>query len=89
MHRVRLKVEIVKVVPEQLAVGTLYVSREYEVAIHLCACGCGHQVVTPIDKGGWTLTEDANGVTLMPSIGNYQIPCKSHYWIRNSEAVPA
>jgi Family of unknown function (DUF6527) len=72
-------------VPDQLEQGVLYISREYETAIHSCACGCGVQTVTPIDKTGWQLTENANKVTLDLSISNMQFPCGSHYWIRDNK----
>jgi len=67
--------------------GVLYVSRKWEVAIHLCACGCGEETVTPIGAGGWTFTEDPEGPTLSPSIGNHQFECRSHYYIRNGNVV--
>ena len=31
----------VKYIPEQLEPGKIYISDEYKVAVHLCACGCG------------------------------------------------
>lgn len=74
----------VETIPEQLEHGVIYVSEKYETAIHLCACGCGVQTVTPFNKpDGWLLTRDTNGVTLRPSIGNQKFECKSHYWITN------
>ena len=60
--------------------GVLYVSKAYQVAIHLCACGCGAETVTPLHGSGWTLTGDARP-TLTPSIGNWQFPCRSHYYV--------
>lgn len=69
--------------------GVLYVSTRYGTAIHLCACGCGQETVTPIDKtNGWALIESDSGTaTLIPSIGNFQFPCRSHYWITDSRTV--
>lgn len=61
---------------------TLYVSMEYRTAVHLCACGCGAKVVTPLGPNDWVLTFDGR-VSLRPSIGNGQQPCRSHYHIRN------
>lgn len=83
---VTLRPEFVFFIPEELAEGVLYVSEEFEVAIHRCACGCGEKVVTPlcVPQGGWTLTRAGDTVTLSPSIGNYQIPCRSHYWIERN-----
>jgi hypothetical protein len=67
--------------------GVLYVSEKYETAIHLCACGCGELTVTPFHDPSkqWTYTRDSQDrVTLSPSIGNFQMPCKSHYFIREN-----
>lgn len=76
----------VKTMPEKLEQGLLYISYEYEMAIHLCACGqCNNKTVTPFGDGGWTLTDDAGLITLSPSIGNFQFPCRSHYYITNNE----
>lgn len=61
---------------------TLYVSLEYRTAVHLCACGCGAKVVTPIGPNDWVLSVDGS-VSLRPSIGNGQQPCRSHYYIRH------
>jgi len=66
-------------VPEQ---QTLYISLEYRTAVHLCACGCGIKVVTPLGPNDWVLTFDGT-VSLRPSIGNGQQPCRSHYYIRH------
>lgn len=62
--------------------GVLYVSEKYEVAVHLCPCGCGEQTVTPIGgpPHGWTYTREGDAVTLQPSLLN-RVPCQSHYFI--------
>lgn len=71
----------VEYVPRILEQGILYVSEEFAVAAHLCACGCGNKVVTPLGPAEWTLSV-RNGVpTLHPSIGNWQLPCRSHYLV--------
>lgn len=74
-------------VPAVLEPGALYVSEAFEVAVHLCACGCGAKVVTPLDATGWRFTEKVGQATLHPSIGNWQLPCRSHYWIRSGKVV--
>jgi hypothetical protein len=86
-HNIQLKHKLVEVIPEILEDSILYISLMYEVAIHKCCCGCGLKVVTPLNPQDWTLTIDGEAVTLSPSIGNFQFPCKSHYWIRNSMVV--
>lgn len=81
-------VQQVEFIPTPLARGVLYVSGRFKTAAHLCACGCGTKVVTPLKPGGWSLTTGRNGaVSLHPSIGNFNLPCQSHYWIRVGEIV--
>ncbi len=67
--------------PETFSPAVLYISEEYKVAGHLCACGCGSQVITPLGPAEWCFTEVEGKPSLEPSIGNWQLPCKSHYWI--------
>lgn len=70
-----------KSIPAVPEAETLYVSMDYQTAVHLCACGCGTKVVTPLGPNDWVLTFDGT-VTLRPSVGNGQQPCRSHYCIR-------
>jgi len=76
-----------RLIPDSLSDGVLYISMDYGTVIHLCACGCGEKVITPLSPTDWQLLYDGEGVTLKPSIGNYNFPCRSHYWIRNSRVV--
>jgi hypothetical protein len=72
---------------EHMVQDTIYISKEYKTISHLCLCGCGNEVVTPIHKAGWNLTMDITGrISLTPSIGNYNLECKSHYIITNNKA---
>lgn len=71
-----------KSIPVALEPGTLHISMEYQTAVHLCACGCGVKVVTPLGPNDWILTFDGT-VSLHPSVGNGQQACRSHYYIRN------
>lgn len=80
-----LRPEFVEVIPEDVEEGVLYISRRFRTATHLCACGCGTKVVTPLKPAKWALSEDGGLVTLRPSIGRWQLPCKSHYWITDNE----
>ncbi len=73
--------------PTELEPGILYVCLECNVAIHLCPCGCGEKVVLPLAPDQWNFSYDGDGVTLSPSIGNFQFPCQSHYFIRNNRVV--
>ena len=77
----RLRHEFVDHIPEQLDDGVLYVSIRFGTVVHLCACGCGEEVVTPLSPAEWRLTYDGRTVSLAPSIGNWSFPCRSHYWI--------
>jgi uncharacterized protein DUF6527 len=77
----RLALQRVTYLPKELAPGVLYVSNEYSVAGHLCACGCGNKVITPLGPAEWSFTETKGQPSLWPSIGNWQLPCRSHYII--------
>lgn len=85
MKRGSISHEFIEYIPPELNEGVLYVSIPYATAIHLCACGCGNRVVTPISPAEWQLLYDGESVSLTPSIGNWEFPCHSHYWIRHDE----
>jgi hypothetical protein len=85
MNRMRVTHEFVEFIPEELKEGILYISVQYATASHLCCCGCGTRVVTPITPDDWKLIFDGVSVTLDPSIGNWNFPCRSHYWIRGNQ----
>lgn len=78
-----IKLVHVFTLPKEPDFGILYVSDEFEIASHLCPCGCGKKVITSLDPTGWKFTEKKGKPTLYPSIGNWQFPCRSHYWIRS------
>jgi hypothetical protein len=82
-----IKLLRVQYVPKELEPGILYVSEEFGAAVHLCACGCGKKVSTPLRPPRWVLDETASGPTLRPSVGNWEFPCQSHYWIRGGRIV--
>jgi hypothetical protein len=77
----------VQYVPTTLEPGVLYVSEEFEAAVHLCACGCGLKVSTPLGPAEWSFSDSPNGPSLKPSIGNWQFPCRSHYWIQDGQVI--
>lgn len=87
MKQTSLAPEFVETVPEKLEPGKLYVSTRFRTASHLCACGCGSKVVTPLKPAKWHLTVEDGLVSLSPSIGSWQLPCKSHYWISENKVV--
>jgi hypothetical protein len=85
MKRTSISHDFVGAIPVQLEEGKLYVSIRYRTAVHLCACGCGNKVVTPIKPPRWHLSYDGESVSLAPSVGSHQFPCRSHYWIENDK----
>jgi len=79
------KYKFVDIIPDKIDPGILYISTEYKTAMHMCPCGCGNEVVTPLSPHDWRLTFDGDSVSLYPSIGSWGLPCQSHYWITNNE----
>ena len=87
MRSTRIRLERVCYMPKELEPGVLYVSEEFGAAAHLCACGCGAKIRTPLGPPAWSLEETDSGPSLHPSVGNWQLPCKSHYWIKRGKVV--
>jgi hypothetical protein len=85
----RLEHRFVEGIPERLGPGFLYISLPYATAMHLCCCGCGREVVTPLSPAQWNMTFDGESVSLHPSIGSWQLPCRSHYLIRHGRVLEA
>ncbi len=81
----KIKLRRVHYMPNELEPDVLYVSEEFGIAAHLCACGCGSKIRTPLGPTDWTLEETESGPTLYPSVGNWQQACQSHYWIYRGE----
>jgi len=80
--------EFVDFIPKDIEGGKLYISIIYKVMKHKCACGCGEVVVLPIDPiSGWKLTFDGDTISIEPSIGNWDLRCQSHYYIRKNKTV--
>ena len=84
-----MKIELQRVhyMPKELKPGVLYVSEEFGAAAHLCACGCGSKVRTPLGPTEWSFEETDSGPSLRPSVGNWQQACQSHYWIFQGKIV--
>lgn len=83
----RMRLELVEFMPSILEPGVLYVSEKYRTAAHLCACGCGEKIRTQLGPLGWKFTSQRQGPSLYPSIGNWQKPCRSHYFIKSGLVV--
>ena len=79
--------EYVEFIPKALEDGVLYISKKYKTATHRCCCGCGTKIVTPLRATEFSLIECGDNVSLHPSIGNWDHPCRSHYWIRDNQVV--
>src|ERR1700739_3127696 len=74
--------EFVEFIPDTLEEGKLYISIAYATVAHKCCCGCGREVVTPLSPTDWELIFDGRSISLRPSLGNWEYPCRSHYWIK-------
>ena len=82
-----IRPEFVEFIPKEREEGIVYVSMKYATAVHNCLCGCGLKVVTPISPVGWRLFFDGDTISLSPSIGNWEFPCRSHYFIRRNRVL--
>lgn len=87
MRQTCLAHQFVEFIPERLDEGILYISQRYSTAAHNCCCGCGEEVITPLNPTDWSLRVESNDITLYPSIGNWSLSCRSHYWIRKSKVI--
>lgn len=79
--------KFVEFIPDVLEENTLYITIEYSTAVHKCFCGCGNKVVTPFSPTDWKLIFDGETVSLYPSVGNWSMDCRSHYWINNNKVL--
>jgi hypothetical protein len=82
-----IRPEFVEFIPKNREEGVVYVSMKYATAVHNCLCGCGLKVVTPISPVGWRLIYDGETISLSPSIGSWEFPCRSHYFIRHNNVL--
>ncbi|SNX88443.1 hypothetical protein SAMN06272735_8893 [Streptomyces sp. TLI_55] len=81
----RLRPAFVETFPASMDPGVLYISISYRTCGHLCCCGCGEEVITPLSPAQWSFTYNGETVSLAPSIGNWALVCRSHYWIREGK----
>lgn len=88
MKMMLLTPEFVSEIPQKIQEGKIYVSPKYGAIVHLCPCGCGSEISTPLNrKHGWVMSYDGELLSLSPSVGNYSYPCQSHYFIRDNKVV--
>lgn len=85
----RLEHRFVQHAPDVLEPAVLYVSVDYGTAVHACCCGCGEEVVTPFSPTDWKLTFDGETISLWPSIGSWNLACRSHYIIERGRVIDA
>lgn len=72
---------------EELEPGIIYISDEFNISKHLCLCGCGELTVMPLGDDEWNYSiDEKDRISFWPSVGNYQLPCKSHYIITKGVA---
>lgn len=83
----KIEPRFVESVPRALDPGILYISLQFGTAVHACCCGCGEQTVTPLGEQEWSLMFDGETVSLWPSIGNWNMRCRSHYVINRNRVI--
>lgn len=83
IKKVSVRVEYVQYIPDtnEREEGVIYVSKEFNTAVHNCLCGCKEPSITPLTADWWTLTDEDGKVTMTPSILNKICPNRSHYII--------
>lgn len=77
--------EYVDLIPKIIEEWKLYISERYNVSVHNCFCWCWEKVV--LDLSRWihvSADSFSNNVTVRPSVWNFNLPCKSHYFITNN-----
>jgi hypothetical protein len=75
--------------PPVLEPAVLYVSVKYRAIVHLCLCGCNEKVFLNLDADpdSWSFTFDGRTISVHDSVGNFGIPCRSHYIVRNNRVI--
>lgn len=89
IRHTQLEHRFVEHLPESLQPGILYISIEFGSVAHSCCCGCGEEIVTPLTPTDWRIVYDGESITLAPSVGNWNLPCRSHYIIKQGRAIEA
>ncbi|AJW71752.1 DUF6527 family protein [Nitrosopumilus adriaticus] len=87
MKRKMIRHKFVDLIPDMVEEGVIYISIPFSTATHKCVCGCGEIIVTPIKPTDWEIIWNGDTVSLNPSIGNWSLPCQSHYWIEENKII--
>lgn len=82
-----IRPEFVDLIPDVVEAGVLYISILYATSTHKCPCGCGEIIVTPIKPTDWEIIWNGKSISMNPSIGNWSLPCQSHYWIEENKII--
>ena len=77
----RFEHRFVENIPDKLEQQVLYIALDCGAVVHLCACGCGNESVTPLGRTDWSITYDGETISLTPSVGNWSFACRSHYFV--------
>ncbi len=86
-HPTDVEWRFVEYIPERLEQGVIYIAAEFGAVMHLCLEGCGERISTPLSPAQWALTFDGETISLWPSVGNWDLPCRSHYIIRKNHII--
>jgi len=88
LKKVAIEPIFVEEMPCFIERGKVYISEKYQTSRHICLCGCDELVIMPLGGGKWwDLVKEPNGtVSFIGSVGNYSMPCKSHYIITKNVA---
>ena len=80
--------EFVEYIPAEgkdLLPGVVYISMKHRTVVLRCPCGCGQLSEFVLDPIRFRITYDGKSVTFDPSIGNSNLKCRSHFWIRENQ----
>ena len=72
---------------DDLVPGTLYITLQHNMVVHRCPCGCGELSEFMLDPIRHRMKYDGENVTFVPSIGNSNLQCRSHYWIQENRVL--
>ncbi len=78
-------VEYIPTEEKDLIPGIVYISMKHNMVVHRCPCGCGRLSEFMLDPIRFRMEYDGTSVTFDPSIGNSNLECRSHYWIRENQ----
>ena len=78
-------VEYIPADGENLLPGIVYISMKHGMVVHRCPCGCGQLSEFMLDPIRYRMEYDGEAVSFEPSIGNSNLRCRSHYWIRGNQ----